>query len=39
MTGIPDLDERVALEDRFYAEITAHETLTDSLRKITVIFE
>jgi hypothetical protein len=38
-TNIADLDGRMALEDRFYAFVADHQSLTDALREITVVFE
>jgi len=38
-TGIDDIDTRMALEERFYADTQRHESLTAALRAITVIFE
>jgi hypothetical protein len=38
-TGIDDLDVRMGLEEKFYADVVQHESLTAALRDITVMFE
>jgi hypothetical protein len=38
-TGIENIEDRMAQEEKFYADITAHETTTEALKAITVVFE
>lgn len=38
-TGIENIEDRMAQEEAFYADITTHETTTEALKAITVVFE
>jgi hypothetical protein len=38
-TGVENIEDRMTQEEAFYADITAHETTTEALKAITVVFE